>query len=192
MLRPGSNKHVHEAEDTNDKINKTQAYDAKRGRNDDGYLDVAAVPFGHGASRVAHKVKVKGGCFHGFTQGTHAVVKRFRPAYFAQGHRVGYVDAQMQRLVKVLAAQFNEAAGTVGVEQTLHVRDCVLAYVPAFECDMLVEREIKGTWAKFNSNNGWTCGRELPDAFSHWSWHRSHEQYLVCDLQGHEGVHGGQ
>jgi len=52
--------------------------------------------------------------------------------------------------------------------------------------DFLLEREIRGSFEKFNSNSGWSSGRDpILDAFSHWSWVHTDEQKLVCDLQGH-------
>jgi len=52
----------------------------------------------------------------------------------------------------------------------------------------LLEREIRGAFAKFNSNSGWSCGEDpILDAFSHWTWVESGGAELVCDLQGHRG-----
>jgi len=55
----------------------------------------------------------------------------------------------------------------------------------------MLEREIRGHFQKFNSNNGWT-GNEDPilDAFSHWTWTSSNGDFLVCDLQGIRGEPG--
>jgi len=53
------------------------------------------------------------------------------------------------------------------------------------EC-VLVEPFIGQDYEKFNSNNGWTndnCGLTMA-AFSHFSYHISNGQELLCDLQG--------
>ena len=43
-------------------------------------------------------------------------------------------------------------------------------------------------WQKFNSNTGWassgTDWTEIMQALSHYSYHVSGGQYLLCDLQG--------
>ena len=50
-----------------------------------------------------------------------------------------------------------------------------------------VEDYIDGEWQKFNSNTGWTQDTESPlNAFSHWTYHHSKGEHLVCDLQGVE------
>ena len=83
----------------------------------------------------------------------------------------------------------------------VHIRDAALGYFVEDETfyddrgyrflkdaydDFLLEREIRGSFEKFNSNSGWTSGRDpILDAFSHWSWVHTGGQKLVCDLQGH-------
>ena len=47
----------------------------------------------------------------------------------------------------------------------------------------------RGTFEKFNSNNGWSSGLDpLMQAFSHWTYHVTGRKLLVCDLQGHRGT----
>mmetsp|Transcript_32298 Transcript_32298/g.75868 ORF Transcript_32298/g.75868 Transcript_32298/m.75868 type:complete len:151 (-) Transcript_32298:236-688(-) len=49
----------------------------------------------------------------------------------------------------------------------------------------LVEPFIKGKYVKFNSNSGWTDDRyAIMQALSHFSYHFTDGQYLLCDLQG--------
>lgn len=53
--------------------------------------------------------------------------------------------------------------------------------------DVLVEPFIKGNYAKFNSNSGWVndkCEHRLMQALSHFSFHFTDGQRLLCDLQG--------
>lgn len=48
-----------------------------------------------------------------------------------------------------------------------------------------VEPRILGTYQKFNSNTGWVSDQALiTEALSHFSYHVSDGQYLLCDLQG--------
>ena len=59
---------------------------------------------------------------------------------------------------------------------------------------MLVEPYIEG-FEKFNSNTGWTSTTRLGTvdvlgALSHYSYHVSSGQYLLCDLQGSSDEHG--
>ncbi|CAE7840447.1 unnamed protein product [Symbiodinium sp. CCMP2592] len=50
---------------------------------------------------------------------------------------------------------------------------------------VLVEPLIDGTYAKFNSNSGWVNeGYNMMQALSHFSFHFSEGQRLLCDLQG--------
>ncbi|CAK8987949.1 Alpha-protein kinase vwkA (von Willebrand factor A alpha-kinase) (vWF kinase) [Durusdinium trenchii] len=50
---------------------------------------------------------------------------------------------------------------------------------------ILVEPFIDGTYAKFNSNSGWVNeGYNMMQALSHFSFHVSNGQHLLCDLQG--------
>lgn len=49
----------------------------------------------------------------------------------------------------------------------------------------LVEPRIPGTYLKFNSNSGWVRDPSLiTEALSHFTYHISGGQYLLCDLQG--------
>lgn len=53
--------------------------------------------------------------------------------------------------------------------------------------DILVEPFIQGNYAKFNSNSGWVndkCEHRLMQALSHFSFHFTGGQRLLCDLQG--------
>eukprot|EP00483_Globobulimina_turgida_P008054 UN08070 len=50
---------------------------------------------------------------------------------------------------------------------------------------ILVEDYLPGKFEKFNSNTGWVKNNTLSlNAFSHWSYHHSNGEYLICDLQG--------
>ena len=49
-----------------------------------------------------------------------------------------------------------------------------------------IEDFIPGKYEKFNSNTGWTVndGHRFSPAFSHFTWWKTGESELVCDLQG--------
>ncbi|WAR11544.1 VWKA-like protein [Mya arenaria] len=48
-----------------------------------------------------------------------------------------------------------------------------------------IEPYLEGKFEKFNSNGGYEDNTAaVLNTFSHWTWHVSGHQYLVCDLQG--------
>eukprot|EP01083_Nonionella_stella_P215822 776405_1 len=54
---------------------------------------------------------------------------------------------------------------------------------------ILVEDYLHGNFEKFNSNTGWVKNnKSFINAFSHWTYHHSNGQYLVCDLQGVKNI----
>ena len=60
---------------------------------------------------------------------------------------------------------------------------------------VLVEPYIE-EFTKFNSNTGWVgpdggAWNDVLQALSHYSYHVSSGQFLLCDLQGEEGEEGG-
>jgi hypothetical protein len=48
----------------------------------------------------------------------------------------------------------------------------------------LVEPMLEGEFLKFNSNSGYVNGADVLQSLSHFSYHHSNGQYLLCDLQG--------
>jgi hypothetical protein len=179
--------------------------DAGRGRplRDGGWLDVAARPFASGASRHAYRARVRDGCARGFTEGAYCVVKAFKHEYGSYGYAVSQADVDMQAYAARLADEFrtlHNAPRKGGHRCPVYVRHAELG---RFEQDvfdehgnrvaaagdaLLCEREIRGEFTKFNSNTGWSSGADpIADAFSHWTWHATRGEALVCDLQGHRG-----
>ena len=166
-------------------------------------LNFEITPFAEGASREAFRATVQeGGCYKGYTNGTRLVLKTFKTDYYNKGLRVSQQDVNMQAYVKQLADDFNDEVRLVKNNQpcNFYVR---VAKLDEFQKDytfrsrtvflkgerFLLEQEIKGTFQKFNSNSGWTCGDPVTDAFSHWSWVKTHSM-VVCDLQGVRGGPG--
>lgn len=160
-------------------------------------LDVELTPFAEGASRDAFRATVQpGGCYKGSTNGTDLVLKLFKPHYYNKGLRISQPDINMQAYVKQLADDFNDEVRLLEWDEPCNV-DVRVAKLVEFQNDhkflgqkvflkgerFLLEQEIKGTFQKFNSNSGWTCGDPVTDAFSHWSWVKTHS-VVVCDLQG--------
>ena len=166
-------------------------------------LDAQLTPFAEGASREAFRATVQeGGCYKGYTNGTKLVLKTFKPHYYNKGLRISQQDVDMQAYVKQLADDFNNEVGLLKDNQpcNFYVR---VAKLDEFQKDhkfqsrkvfrkgerFLLEQEIKGTFRKFNSNSGWTCGDPVTDVFSHWSWVKT-QSMVVCDLQGVRGEPG--
>jgi len=169
------------------------ASDPNRGRNNQGFLEVERASFSSGASRDAYRCRVRNGCVNGFTEGTYCIVKRFKAGY--RHLEISHTDVNMQQYARELAMQFTEECSPrkKGSACPILIRDADLAYVQQFGCNALLEREIKGSFQKFNSNSGWTLGQDpILDAFSHWMWHVTREEILVCDLQGHRGSPGSE
>ena len=180
--------------------------DQVRGVRNNGYLSFANSPIGVGASRLAYRCRVQGGCYRGYTEGSYCIFKVFKPeARFRDVGDVSYTDVEMQVRARRYAEDFNRACrpqrhgepcnitirdaalGSFSSDRTLYDDDgdsfCVYEGAP-----FLLEREIRGHFEKFSSNSGWISGDDpILEAFSHWSWVNSGQEHLVCDLQGHKG-----
>jgi len=176
--------------------------DSNRGGRNNGWLDFCSLPMGVGTSRLAFRCRVRDGCYRGYTEGSYGIVKIFMEGYEAMS--VSGADVAMQVDARHLACQFNDLCKPTtydGYSCNIHIRDAALGYftedrtfydnhgrrlrVEEHE-EFLLEREIRGRFEKFNSNSGWSSGRDpILDAFSHWSWVQTDGEALVCDLQGH-------
>eukprot|EP00929_Paragymnodinium_shiwhaense_P010704 TRINITY_DN115580_c0_g1_i1.p1 TRINITY_DN115580_c0_g1~~TRINITY_DN115580_c0_g1_i1.p1 ORF type:complete len:411 (+),score=42.32 TRINITY_DN115580_c0_g1_i1:85-1317(+) len=183
--------------------NKNASDDRPLGNTTTTDLEFSVVPFAEGASREAFTATVaRDGCYMGYTGGSKLVLKTFKPTYYNEGLRVSVEDVYMQERVKALADDFNRTAGfrKNGSDCNIYVR---LAKLDKFDRDykrkgntifvkgeqFLLEQMINGTFQKFSSNSGWSCGDDMMDAFSHWTWAETHS-VLVCDLQGVRGGDG--
>lgn len=177
--------------------------DSNRGGRNNGWLDFESHPMGIGESRLAYRCRVRGGCYRGYTEGSYCIVKIFKNESRYCNMSVSQRDVDMQVDARRLAAEFNDECEPMKYGETcnVHIRDAALGYfdedrtfhddygyrfhADAYD-DFLLERQIRGSFEKFNSNSGWSTGRDpILEAFSHWSWVQTGGQKLVCDLQGH-------
>lgn len=174
--------------------------DSNRGGRNNGWLDFESHPMGVGESRLAYRCRVRDGCYRGYTEGSYCIVKIFSDDYELS---VSQTDVDMQLDAMQLAKEFNRECQPTknGDSCNVHIRDAALGFfmedrtfynprgrrlhVEQYE-DFLLEREIRGSFEKFNSNSGWSSGCDpILDAFSHWTWVHTGGEKLVCDLQGH-------
>jgi len=177
--------------------------DSNRGGRNNGWLDFNSRPMGVGESRLAYRCRVQDGCYRGYTEGSYCIVKVFRNESQYSGMTFDTRDVDMQVEARELAKAFNRECQPTkyGYSCDVHIRDAALGYfehdctfyddngyrirADAYD-DFLLEREIRGSFEKFNSNSGWSSGCDpILEAFSHWSWVRTDGAKLVCDLQGH-------
>ena len=186
-------------------FSRNGADQAIRGSRNNGYLSFADAPLAAGESRLAFRCRVQDGCYRGYTEGSYCIFKVFKNEHKYQDLSVGHEDVTMQVTAKRLAEEFNRVCQPTkhGESCPIVVRDAALGSFSedrtledesgyTFDVErgssFLLEREIRGSFDKFSSNSGWTSGIDpILEAFSHWSWVKSGETQLVCDLQGHRG-----
>lgn len=123
----------------------------------------------------------------GARSGQACVVKFFRDRAVFES---SFFDAEMSVVAKSLEllSQWN---GARFISQKVRLNEPEIWVVEAGECTgqrCLIEPYIEG-FAKFNSNSGWTTSdgsswADLMQALSHYSYHNSSGQTLLCDLQG--------
>ncbi len=95
------------------------------------------------------------------------------------------MDLRVARKAQVFAAQFNkDFPGAPPIDFQLPVR-----MIADDGQSILVEWFLYGEYTNWIYNNGTinqakVRGNELMLAFAHWTWVKSGEQFLVCDLQG--------
>ena len=183
--------------------------DSHRGGRNNGWLDFEHHPMGVGESRLAYRCRVEDGCYRGYTKCSYCIVKIFKNEGRYSGMDVSQLDVDMQVDARNLAATFNRECQPTkhGNSCNVHIRDAALGYfeedhtfydddgdrirMDAHE-DFLLERQIRGSFEKFNSNSGWSSGDDpILDAFSHWTWVHTDGEKLVCDLQGHREDNNG-
>lgn len=134
--------------------------------------------------RGAHRNVYKGVYVSGSRQGQECVAKQFRDnpvfeeSYFA-------TDVAVIEKVLALVSQFNDLKI---INKTIRLNKATVWNVRHTGERLLVEPFIEN-WCKFNSNSGWTAGssnvwHQVMQALSHFSYHVTGGQFVVCDLQG--------
>ena len=109
----------------------------------------------------------------------------FEDSYFAN-------DMSLVARARPIIEAFSWHARQAGVE--VHMNKAEIWFNPAPDLPspfpdgrrerLLVEPMIEGDYLKFNSNSGHSNGDKLMGALSHFSYHHSQGQELLCDLQG--------
>lgn len=112
-----------------------------------------------------------------------------------------WFDAEAQSYAREWASKFNEDSTRLDPPQKI-------GYVPSFVLELVTrpgrplcacERMIEGDFRKYNNNVGAVCGdptniqncedTKLAQAFSHYTYHMSDNQILICDIQGVRGLY---
>ena len=149
--------------------------DSNRGSRNNGWLNFESSAVGVGTSRLAFRCRVEDGCYRGYTEGSYLMFKVFKPEQRYRDMVVDYRDVDMQVTARNLAVEFNRQCRPTkhGYDCDVHVRDATLGcfdedrqlfdeYGDSFWVDsgdeFLLEREIRGSFEKFNSNSGWSSG----------------------------------
>ena len=156
-------------------------------------------PFSEGASRYAYRGTLKG---DGPRDGDKCVVKVFKKKYEKEILN-WYVDITCSKVAQELAQQFNQFRPTnrpLSFKLPLVARIdkkagfYLLWFIKLQNEDkrildneyVALEPYLEGAYDKFTSNSGWVnyeIGQLMP-AFSHFTWWKSGQTMLVCDLQG--------
>lgn len=115
--------------------------------------------------------------------GQRCVSKQFKTGSVYEDH---YFDEELSIIShsQAIIDSFN-AANILPGQKILLNRPEIWESIPD-GCRSLIEPMIEN-FEKFNSNSGWTSGGEWSNALqalSHFSYHNSGGQFLLCDLQG--------
>lgn len=152
--------------------------------------------FAEGSLREVHMGEVTSGTFGGVGVGGKVVVKHMKREWFKRGLRITEADVHMQDVAREMAKNFNRQqklrleGATIKIlrsELGISQRNGAPHQTQVDGQTGAVEPFIKGTYEKFNSNNGWSSGDAVMDFFSHWTYADSDGEMLVCDLQGVRG-----
>eukprot|EP00484_Ammonia_sp_Unknown_P028045 CAMPEP_0197046740 /NCGR_PEP_ID=MMETSP1384-20130603/22395_1 /TAXON_ID=29189 /ORGANISM="Ammonia sp." /LENGTH=271 /DNA_ID=CAMNT_0042478575 /DNA_START=39 /DNA_END=854 /DNA_ORIENTATION=- len=158
-------------------------------------------PFAEGSEKQSHEAIYDGAPNK---HGHRAVVKKLKntedlsPLYIKRGLER---EVRAHRLTAHFANTWNQLNRST---QRIHVQVPYISQIRVHKKDdmlstfgflnryrhedgdyITVEDYIDGKFEKFNSNTGWVRDRKACiNAFSHWTYHHSNGEYLVCDLQG--------
>jgi hypothetical protein len=133
---------------------------------------------GQGQFRIAF-----GGTYIGGNRNQQeAVCKRFKPVYVGMEQEFFNTDFKVADKASELALDWNQFC-ELGKEIMITKGDVMVIGIYRY----LVEPLIR-YFEKFTSNSGWIADlgweSQAMEAFSHYTYHRSGGQLLVCDLQG--------
>lgn len=149
-------------------------------------------PFEQGSQHMAFKAET-------MWSNTRYVVKTAK----RNGKTIPYFveNMRIQALCKAFALEFNSILGPdhhtldYVVTACLKGRSFHMSNDPIeFESCLSLERLLPGSYIKYNNNKNHVASRpddpinDLAQAFSHFTYERSLGQFLVCDLQGVNGV----
>ena len=102
--------------------------------------------------------------------------------------------AEMQIVASAYAREFSEDRAKPRSTPTVEYTGCDVIQCSSGKC-YLVEQLLAGTFEKFSNNFGvvrhsGTPVSDVLQAFSHYTWVKSRQSILVCDLQGVQTVGG--
>lgn len=155
-------------------IKKIYDYEKHDWNHSDVEVEINRKSFSQGALRSAHVMRIKGD--------TEKYVAKFFIDMYEPAKQY-YDDVIMQMEAKHYAKRFSEETG-------LQV-DFIDVFVICFTDQTgkshtcVAEKFVEGKFEKFNNNDGWDSGkRNTPDAFSHYTWKKSANKMIICDIQG--------
>jgi hypothetical protein len=146
-------------------------------------------PFQQGASRFAYQ----GTWIKGPRRGQTCVVKTFKRRDLATHYNIEK-EIKCYEQAHLYATWFNrENMGDRNIKYVMPIKLSVrgVSFAALFQKNfktgdhILVEPFLTGAYHKFNSNSGWRIEEaKLLQAFSHFTFHRSGGELILCDLQG--------
>ena len=148
----------------------------------------AANPFAVGEEAVV---------FHALDTRTssHVVIKELHTRQGdADALQACKTTAEMQIVASAYAREFSEDRAKPRSTPTVEYTGCDVIQCSSGKC-YLVEQLLAGTFEKFSNNFGvvrhsGTPVSDVLQAFSHYTWVKSRQSILVCDLQGVQTVGG--
>ena len=163
----------------------TAALGARKPHQEDIKVRVYKRAFSRGATRAAFFVRIE-------TTGEVRVLKEgIYEGTRLNSRQTVFGDLDSQEVAAKMANEFNEVSARKGVPGISY--QVVPAVVFCFKGReqsrrwTVVESYLRGRYRKLNSNGGWLdvsdCAK-MAQTFSHFTWHQSAGECLVCDLQG--------
>lgn len=155
---------------------------AARTNLDSNNVRITNKKLGEGTFRVCLEGKYVGGNRNQQV----AACKRFKPEWRAMEHEYFANDFRVAETVIYYADQWNSRSDRKRDEKILVTKGHLITSNSGLK--YLAEPVIR-EYKKFTSNSGWinndgTWMTDAMEAFSHYTYHKSGGQLLVCDLQG--------